>query len=72
MSGTTQTVLIVGGLVGVAAIAYFMMNRPAQATTIIRTVPTGTSSTALTAAEIAAGAGLATTLANDIFGDDGS
>jgi hypothetical protein len=68
----TNTVLIIGGIAVVGVIAYMMLNKSQPATTIIKTPTPTNSSTATTAAEIAAGAGLATTLANDLLGDDNS
>jgi hypothetical protein len=75
VSGSTaNTLLIVGGVIGVAFIAYEVFMKPTTTTTVIKTTPSTTSSAATTAAEITAGASAVTTIANDLFGssDDGS
>jgi hypothetical protein len=65
----TTTILI---LVGGAAALLFVMSKSATPTpTVIKTVvPAGTAQANLTAAEIAAGAGLVTTAINDFSSDD--
>lgn len=72
VSGGSNTALwIVAGVAGAFALYEIMKPSTAASTTIIRAAPVS-SSTATTTAEVAAGASVLSTIANDIFGDDNS
>ena len=71
VGASDNTVLILGVLAVGAAAVYFMTRPAATPTTIYRNVPTSTSTSnaAATAAEIAAGAGVVTSIINS-FSDN--
>lgn len=66
---TAKTVLWVGAGVAGAFLLYNFMKSQQPQPVVIRQTPTGnTSSAATTATEVAAGASVLTTIANDLFG----
>lgn len=64
----TNTVLLIGGGVLLLGVLYFMSQPSKPAVTVVKPAPS--SSAALTAAEITAGAGVVNTLVNDLTSDD--